>query len=83
MYERAEEWAKDRLRFVGTSENALPSTSVNGEQKDHSSLQERTDRTPAAPLLIDHYLRCAYYPWHASTHGFLQEMATWHIRNSQ
>jgi len=54
-----------------------------GEERDHSSLQERTGPTSAAPLLIDPYVRCAYYPWHASTHGFLQKMATWHMRDSR
>jgi hypothetical protein len=24
-------------------------------------------------------VRCAYHPWHASTHGFLQKMVTWHM----
>src|SRR5215204_5612436 len=28
---------------------------------------------------VGHYVRCANYSWRASTHGFLQKMATWHI----
>src|SRR5215210_17864 len=51
----------------------LPSTSVNREERDHSSLQERTGPAPAAPLLMNNYVRCAHYPWHASRHGFLQK----------
>jgi hypothetical protein len=46
-------------------------------------LQERTGPTPAAPLLMNDYVRCAGCSWHASTHGFLQKMATWHMRDSR
>jgi hypothetical protein len=60
----------------------LQSTSVNRGAK-RLQFFAGTDRPPpTAPLLISYYVGCAYYSWHASTHGFLQKMATWHIRQS-
>ena len=42
-----------------------------------------TDLTPAALLLMSRYVHCANVPRHASTHGFLQKMVTWHMREPQ
>src|SRR5215207_4929618 len=47
----------------------------NGVLQDHGVAPRGhgTTLSPAAPRLVDHYVRRAYGPWHTSTHGSLQK----------
>src|SRR5215203_5937272 len=69
----------------------LPRTRANKEEGATTVEEEltghRTLRTTICeawrgrplPPPVGYYVRCANYSWRASTHGFLQKMATWHI----